>query len=87
MASPRESREKDWRIASNTAGSESASDQSSSKPTHGEIAIAAYQLYISRGGGEGGEIEDWLQAERELSGRPEERQPENQRPKSKSTAA
>ena len=87
MASPREAREKDWRIATDTAGSESTSDQRPSKPTHEEIAIAAYQLYISRGGGEGGEIEDWLQAERELSELSEEGRPGNPRPKSKSTTA
>ena len=87
MASPREAREKDWRTAIDTAGSESTSDQNLRKPTHEEIAIAAYQLYISRGGGDGGEIEDWLQAERELSGLPEEGKSENPQPKSKSTTA
>ena len=84
MASPREAREKDWRIASDTVGSESESDQRASRPTHEEIAIAAYQIYISRGGGEGSEIEDWLQAERELSALSEEGPPENPRAKSKS---
>jgi len=87
MASPREAREKDWRTAIDTAGSESTGDQRPGKPTHEEIAIAAYQLYISRGGGDGGEIEDWLQAERELSGLPEEGKSENPQPKSKSTTA
>ena len=42
-----------------------------SSPTHEEIAIAAYQIYLSRGTGEGSEVDDWLQAERELLERSE----------------
>ena len=32
------------------------------------VAIRAYELYLARGGGEGQELDDWLSAERELSG-------------------
>jgi hypothetical protein len=32
----------------------------------GEIARRAYELYESRGGGDGADLDDWLQAEREL---------------------
>jgi len=35
-------------------------------PTGEEIELRAYQIYIQRGGGDGHEVEDWLQAEREL---------------------
>jgi hypothetical protein len=35
-------------------------------PTHHEIELAAYQLYVERGGTEGNADEDWLQAERGL---------------------
>jgi hypothetical protein len=35
-------------------------------PTHQEIELAAYQLYLERGGMNGTELDDWLQAEREL---------------------
>jgi len=31
-----------------------------------EIARRAYELYLARGGADGSEQEDWLQAEREL---------------------
>jgi Protein of unknown function (DUF2934) len=31
-----------------------------------EIAERAYHLYLSRGGGHGADVDDWLRAEREL---------------------
>ena len=36
-------------------------------PTHDEIALRAYQLYLARGSEPGHESEDWLAAEAELS--------------------
>ena len=36
-------------------------------PTHEEIAVRSYELYLARGSEPGHESEDWLQAERELS--------------------
>ena len=35
-------------------------------PSREEIAQRAYELYLARGGADGSEQEDWLQAEREL---------------------
>jgi len=35
-------------------------------PTREEIEQRAYQLYVQRGGATGSDVEDWLQAEREL---------------------
>ncbi len=35
-------------------------------PTHEEIALRAYQIYLERGGVPGNELEDWTRAEREL---------------------
>ncbi len=35
-------------------------------PTREEIELRAYQIYLQRGGVQGQEVEDWLQAEREL---------------------
>jgi hypothetical protein len=34
--------------------------------SHDEIAEAAYQRYLSRGGEHGQDIDDWIEAEREL---------------------
>lgn len=39
------------------------------KPTADEIAQAAYQRYLSRGGQHGADFDDWLEAERELRSR------------------
>ncbi len=36
-------------------------------PTHDEIAARAYQIYQERGYAPGDPMQDWLQAERELS--------------------
>ena len=36
-------------------------------PPHGAIARRAYEIYVSRGGEHGSDVEDWLQAERELA--------------------
>jgi len=33
------------------------------------IAMRAYELYLERGGADGGDFDDWLAAERELAGR------------------
>jgi DUF2934 family protein len=37
-------------------------------PTHDEIAVRSYELYLARGGEPGHAEEDWLRAEAELSG-------------------
>jgi hypothetical protein len=37
------------------------------RPTPDEIAQAAYQRYLSRGGGHGKDFDDWIEAERELA--------------------
>ena len=38
-------------------------------PSYEEIAEAAYQRYLRRGGGHGQDFDDWLEAERELRAR------------------
>jgi Protein of unknown function (DUF2934) len=35
-------------------------------PMHEEIQQRAYEIYVERGGIQGRDVEDWLQAEREL---------------------
>jgi len=37
--------------------------------TYDEIAEAAYHRYLSRGGQNGGDFDDWVEAERELRSR------------------
>jgi hypothetical protein len=38
----------------------------STTPSHDRIADRAYQRYLQRGGGEGSDLEDWFEAERDL---------------------
>jgi hypothetical protein len=42
---------------------------SAQRPTPDEIAQAAYQRYLSRGGADGRDFDDWIEAERELTSR------------------
>jgi hypothetical protein len=35
-------------------------------PTREEIELRAHQIYIERGGAHGQDVEDWLEAERQL---------------------
>jgi len=37
------------------------------KPTPEEIAEAAYHRYLSRGGQDGADFDDWIEAERDLT--------------------
>ncbi len=38
----------------------------SERITDGDIATRAFEIYCARGSGHGHDVEDWLQAEREL---------------------
>lgn len=38
-----------------------------SAPTHEEIALRAYEIYLERGGAPGSALEDWTRAESELT--------------------
>ncbi|HEV7511784.1 MAG TPA: DUF2934 domain-containing protein [Candidatus Acidoferrum sp.] len=49
------------------AESKSTADPNTGKfPTSEEIQSRAYQIYMERGGADGNDLEDWLQAEQEL---------------------
>jgi DUF2934 family protein len=37
------------------------------QPTEEEIAVRAYHIYLERGGAGGEPLDDWLEAERELT--------------------
>lgn len=41
----------------------------SASPTSEQIAKRSYELYLARGGQAGHEVEDWLAAEAELTGK------------------
>ncbi|HVH70978.1 MAG TPA: DUF2934 domain-containing protein [Candidatus Dormibacteraeota bacterium] len=42
------------------------SPSAKSAPTHDEIALRAYEIYLERGGAPGDALGDWTRAEREL---------------------
>lgn len=46
---------------------ESKSEQA--RPTHEEIEIRAYEIYIERGRADGHDLENWLQAEQQILAR------------------
>jgi len=46
---------------------ESSKQTSQTQPTLEQIRQRAYEIYVSRNGAPGDEVQDWLQAERELS--------------------
>lgn len=46
-------------------------EASERRPAREEIELLAYNLYVTRGAVDGHDLEDWLEAERELVGRPE----------------
>jgi hypothetical protein len=48
------------------SSSESQRQTASGAPTREVIELRAYQIYVERGGAHGQDVEDWLQAEREL---------------------
>ena len=42
------------------------SDSNKKVPTHEQIALRAFEIYLQRGG-ESGELDDWFAAEKELT--------------------
>ncbi len=52
--------------AAEKSSAEAAVQTAESHPTRGEIELRAHQIYLERGGAPGQDVDDWLQAEREL---------------------
>jgi hypothetical protein len=50
----------------NADGSFRNPTEKSNQPTHEEIAIRAYEIFQARGGSDGSDLDDWLEAERSL---------------------
>ena len=51
------------------AGMNRAADAAQANPGYDEIAEAAYHRYLGRGGQDGSDVDDWVEAERELRSR------------------
>jgi hypothetical protein len=57
-------------VTADAAADMSSSTQSvNGEPSYDEIAEAAYERYLQRGGTDGQDFDDWLEAERELKSR------------------
>jgi DUF2934 family protein len=55
------------RVAKTTKkASRKQSNRGETRPQDEQIRARAYELYIARGGAPGHEVDDWLQAEREI---------------------
>jgi hypothetical protein len=46
---------------------QSAGDTTAGSPDRDRVAQRAYELYLARGGADGADLDDWLNAERELA--------------------
>jgi hypothetical protein len=55
--------------ATDTSVRETRASSMGSEPSEEEIRMRAYRRYLERGGGDGQDFEDWLEAERELKRR------------------
>jgi hypothetical protein len=56
-------------VASQASDSQRAGDTTAATINRARVAERAYELYLARGGGDGLALDDWLSAERELTGR------------------
>jgi len=54
-----------------TAANDSVTPAPRTSVTSDDVARRAYALYVARGRTDGHDVDDWLQAERELRGDPE----------------
>ncbi len=55
----------DW-AATAAHGADAHRSEAARAPSHDEIASRAYEIYLSRGASPGRDLDDWLEAEREL---------------------
>jgi hypothetical protein len=56
-------------MANSSPGDLTADKSAAQSPSYDEIAEAAYLRYLRRGGGDGQDFDDWVEAERELRSR------------------
>lgn len=54
-------------VASDAGAPQYAGATTAAAPERAQIAERAYQKYVERGGSDGRDLDDWLEAERELA--------------------
>jgi len=68
MAKPRKRAESAQSSQTFESGHDSKGNGAGTRDNRDRIAQRAYELYLARGGRHGGDFDDWLAAERELTG-------------------
>jgi DUF2934 family protein len=53
-------------VRANAIQSDAENTSADQSRSHEQIRLRAYEIYLERGGFPGNELDDWLQAEREL---------------------
>lgn len=66
-------------VVASGAGSNAATSNAV-HPQHREIAVRAYEFFVQRGGTHGRDLDDWLQAERELLASSPKKAPRRRKP-------
>jgi hypothetical protein len=64
---PRDKRNETFELHSGPIQSHAEDTSADRTPSHDEIRLRAYEIHLERGGLLGNELDDWLQAERELA--------------------
>jgi hypothetical protein len=57
-----------WEVPASPVQAHAVQTSANNAPNHDDIRCRAYEIYLERGGAPGHEVEDWLQAEREIGG-------------------
>ena len=73
MARPGKSKKAEEETGISSEATEQTEERSmatENAPTEDQIRLRAYEIYTERGGGDGNDADDWLQAEHELRGTP-----------------
>ena len=53
-------------VRANAIQSDAENTSADQAPSHEQIRLRAYEIFLERGGFPGNELDDWLQTEREL---------------------
>ena len=65
---------KSTRKSTSKQGIDEHRTEATEAPSHDEIAVRAYEIYLARGAAPGNDLDNWLEAERQLFG--DRRRPE-----------
>ncbi len=61
---------KDGRVSTIAQDIDEHRSERTQAPSYAEVALRAYEIYLARGAASGSDLDDWLEAERQLCGSP-----------------